>query len=104
MRKIYHNADEKNTKNDNKLYVYNNQRFRLFNMVDLDENDRIYLTSVGSFIDELINPLCDMINDIERGQEFYIPVIGSQVRFRSETNALIGQKKIEITNYSFRDV
>lgn len=96
MREIYPNAEEKNTKNDNKRYIYKNQSFRLFDMVELNEKDRIYLESIGSFIDELIHPLCDLINDTERGQEFYIPVMGSQVRFSGETNALSGQRRLKL--------
>lgn len=96
MREFYYNAKEKNTKNGNKLYIYKEQTFRVFDMVELNEEDRIYLESIGSFIDELIHPLCDLINDIERGQKFYIPVIGSQVRFSGETNALSGQKRLQL--------
>lgn len=95
MSSIYEVENKKEFHDYYDVFFQGQTKYILFKVGELDEGKRLYLDSMGSYID-LLYRLSKIINDIERNETFYLPVIGGRMRFNKEINALSSQNRLNL--------
>lgn len=95
MTTIHERVNKRSSNDKYDVFHQDQIKYVLFEVGELNNKKRIYLNSIGEYID-LLYQVCKIINDIERSEIFYLPVIGRRMRFREETNALSSQNRLDL--------